>query len=488
MISISGLSLPSGAGLTKRDIKISVKKLKIIQKLGKLKELETMKFINGEMDRTLESDISKNFIVIFLFIFLFLRIIFCYYLGWEEIPKGSDGNSYNGYALAILHNDDWLSNPDFDGDYRPPGYPLMLAIIYFIFGENNYFAVFCVQAIVSAVTIYYIYLLSKSTLKSKKSALLTLLWAGLYLPYFMYSGNILREILVYFLITFTFYQLWQLFHNKKNSIINNFEFWKFSIAFLFLLHVDERFLFYIPIILLLFIIYKGTWLGLKQYSIFIAILLLLMVPWTIRNFIAYDEFVLINTRTLGKNIRGLVKIKNAKDETKTKYYRDYPSEEERALIKQGKNPKNRSKNEIEIIKKNVYPPKTKIHKIIYRSKEMWLPFRFWSDYDYVYNTAFRGPWSIRHNIASIIFYGSLIPFFIYGTINIFRNKVPGRWLIIAPVISHALLHFITAAGRERYRIQIDSFIIIIGCYGIIAFYYILKKKLSKTEDNYKLQS
>ena len=63
----------------------------------------------------------KNRLLICLFIFLVLRIAFSYFTGWKEIPPGSDAISFNSYALAILDRTDWLTNPDFYGNYREPG-------------------------------------------------------------------------------------------------------------------------------------------------------------------------------------------------------------------------------------------------------------------------------------------------------------------------------------------------------------------------------
>ena len=85
---------------------------------------------------------AKKNLLLFLSAFLLLRLIFSYFLGWHEIPPGSDAISYNGYALAILNQPDWLTNPSFLGDYRAPGYPLFLALIYSIFGAEDLFAVY----------------------------------------------------------------------------------------------------------------------------------------------------------------------------------------------------------------------------------------------------------------------------------------------------------------------------------------------------------
>ena len=48
--------------------------------------------------------------------------------------------------------------------------------------------------------------------------------------------------------------------------------------------------------------------------------------------------------------------------------------------------------------------------------------------------------------------------------NIIKKKEE-VWMILFPILCHFFLHFLMW-GNERYRIQIDAFIIILGCYGI----------------------
>jgi len=421
--------------------------------------------------------ISKK-ILLFLFSFFLLRIVYSYFFGWQQIPSGSDGISYNGYALAILNKTDWLTNPSFHGDYRAPGYPLFLALIYSIFGAENLFAVNFFQAIIGTLTVYYIFKLSSSIFCAKKS-FLTLFWAGLYFFYIWYTGRILRDTLVFFLLILAFYHIWCFFKNEgEEHFLRSKDLWKFMIVFTILLHTDERYLFYIPFISILFIIYRKNWVGIKQYLWFSGIIILLLIPWLARNYVAYNGFVLINTRTLDMRQKPISEYSKYLSDKKIekKQNKDYPSDEERELVKKGKNPNSRSSQEIEIIKKNIYAPSTFIKRKLYRFKEMWIPFRFWSDYEPFPKATFRGPWSLRHNLLSILFYGTLIPFVFYALFYLFKLKNKAVWFLIFPIVVHTVLHFLMW-GRERYRLPIDAFIIILGCYGIVACYVLFKNKL-----------
>ena len=411
---------------------------------------------------------GKGKLFLILLFFFFIRLIYCYLFGWDKIAPIGDANTYNGYALAILNQSDWLTNPSFVGEYRPPGYPLFLAFIYFIFGQEKLFAVYFFQSIISTLTVYYIYKLS-SSMFGERASLLALLWGGVSFLYLWYNGMVMRETIVIFLIIFSFYHLWIFFESEKAvHCLKNKNLLVFAVAFTLLLHTDARYLFYIPFLAILFIIYYDFWSAVKKYSCLLVMLIIFLIPWSIRNYIAYDGLVLINTRTIDarkESISMRLEMLNPSLFGQTENA-DYPGEEERNLIKEGKNPNNRSTSELEVIMNDVYAPSTLIGAKIYRLKEMWNPFRFWPDYEPFPQARFRGPWSIRHNIISICFYGTLIPFVFYSLICLFKARNKAVWFLVFPIIVQALLHFLMW-GRERYRLPVDAFIIILGCYVIM---------------------
>ena len=117
--------------------------------------------------------------------FFLLRVLYSYFFGWKQLFH--DAHGYNDYALAILNNADWLTNPEFHGHHRPCGYPIFLAMIYSIFDINNFYAVYIIQAILSTLTVYYIFKLSTSIL-TKHQSYVALFWSGFYFYYIWYTG------------------------------------------------------------------------------------------------------------------------------------------------------------------------------------------------------------------------------------------------------------------------------------------------------------
>jgi hypothetical protein len=423
-----------------------------------------------------------------LLIFLGLRIAYAYFLGWKQITIG-DALSYNNYALAILGQQDWLTNPAFPGDYRAPAYPLFLALIYKLFGPENFLAVYISQAIISVLTAYYIYRLSAS-LFGDKPAFLAMLWAGCYVFYIWHVGMLYRENLIFFLMIFSFYELWMYLRSKRRvHSLRSSRLWKFLIAFAILVHTDARYLFYLPFFSVLFLTYGGFWSGLRQYAWAMGIFAVLLVPWTVRNYVAYDGFVLINTRTLdlrgldkrdpiaAKRLDALRKTRSITQSTGVNKNEIYPDEEERSLIMQGMNPNKRPIEEIDAIRDGARPASAFPARKWYWLVSLWRPAKFKGDYLPYPTATFEEKWSQKHNVAGIVSYGLLLPFMLYGIFRLIRERRTIWVFLVLPIVVQTLLHVLLWA-RNRYRMPIDSFVIILAMFGFYCLYHTLRRGYS----------
>jgi len=373
-----------------------------------------------------------------------------------------------------------LINPSFLGNSREPFYPLFLALIYMFFGKGNFFAVYFIQILISTLTLYFIYRLSSDIIGEKKS-ILVLIWSGFYVNYLRFTGLVLRETVIFFLLILVFYYLWLILkYPLKKHILKSKNFWQFVLALTVLLHIDARYLFFIPFFLIPFIFYLDFKTGLKQYSWTLLIIVMTLVPWTIRNYIAYDAFILINTRTL--DLRPSIDRKDTFEKrlennvfdlgtiTHVEISNKYPSDEERLLINKGFNPKLRSDEEISVIKRGILPDSTLLSRKLYWLKEFWRVTRFKADYFPFPDARFQGVWSLKHNISNILSYGLLLPFAVVGLIVMYREKNRALLYLTFPIVVQTLLH-ILQWSRDRYRMPIDAFIIMIAIYGMFWCYF-----------------
>ena len=310
----------------------------------------------------------------------------------------------------------------------------------------------------------------------KRVAVIALFWSGLYGFYLWFGSLIARETLVYFFLIFFFYLFYVYLTNYqgKNRVFT------LALIYTFLIHTDIRYLYLLPAISLLFIIYKYFWQSIRSFFIFIFIVTIFSLPWTIRNIAVHNKFIFANLAIitvegnalkLSDELRGLLRRVS---EGKTLRLPDNPqclSNQERELIIKGLNPKGRSAEEVWAIKKGACPADALWKIRWYNLRELWRPFMLHGIYDprptcrFIY-------WSFRHNLFSLIFYGTLLPFILIGISILLIRKKKVTWFFLIPLLFHTVFHTLIW-GEYRFRTPIDSLLIILGAYGIDSVYKFL---------------
>jgi hypothetical protein len=443
-------------------------------------------------NKLLNTHISKNDQVIFILLLLFFIIrvlfiiVFSDFTQFKDREAVGDDYGYSMFALEINNGFNWLFfDTKFSGSHREPGYPFFVALIYFVFGLNNFLAVYIIQAALSTLMLLYIYKSSLLIFSNNKAALLALIWGGVTVVYMRYNGTILRETIIYFLMVLLFYRF---LLTARKHLFTVKEILILAILYTLLFHTDGRYLFYAPFLFIIFYLYqKGLLLAIKKFFLFALFVGLLTIPWGIRNYIAYRDIIIVSRYTISLTgeksyERGEHFVTKSIDSlystTAFKYNKKYPTEVERLAIKSGKNPNNRPAGEIELIKRNEYPAKTYLGRKWFFIKKMWQPYKFSSNYGSYPWALFYKPWSLKHNLSSILNYGILLPFFFFGIFILIKNRNKYWLIIILPIIVHFVLHALTF-GLQRYRYPIDAFIIIIGTFGIVYVYNLLFIRKSK---------
>ena len=153
-------------------------------------------------------------------------------------------------------------------------------------------------------------------------------------------------------------------------------------------------------------------------------------------------------------------------------------DDERNLILEGKNPQNRSFKELEAVRSGKAPADSYISKRFWMLKQFWRVTNFNGDF-FPYPSGIFTIWSLKHNIVNIIFYGILLPFFIFSLIFNFNKKSLDIKYFLYIILYQCVIHtFIWS--RVRYRHPIDPLIIIFGVNGMFLLYqYLNDKKIFK---------
>jgi len=180
--------------------------------------------------------------------------------------------------------------------------------------------------------------------------------------------------------------------------------------------------------------------------------LILSIPWAVRNYIVYKNFVLISTACFnpGINLFKTFKLQNNFKNYKVKYYVDYAGKKEKL-------------------------PTHLTSMYWIRLRKFFAPFQF-GTLSYT-NGAIILKRSLLGNICSIFSYGLLLPFSLIAIFHL-RKRRKVLLFFLLPIFFHTILHMYIAA-IARYRVQMDSFLIILAGQGIALVYlrWIKKQQL-----------
>ena len=247
-----------------------------------LAKLWEMKQIKNFLNRVDLMDEWKVLLSIFG-ISLIIRLL--YVILMPTVVVG-DAAAYDGLAIGLIEGKGYGGGTS---SYWPPGQPFFLAAIYTVFGYNPQIA--CIfQAFISSLTCIVIYYIGKTVL-NKKMGLISVFIAALYPTFIIYSGQLLTETLFIFLLPLSILYLLKVHEepSAKNLIIAGVS---FGLATL----VRPIIVGFIPFILIWMLLSSKE--RKRNLMKFIAIFLIAMVvvsPWTIRNYNVHHEFVLVST-------------------------------------------------------------------------------------------------------------------------------------------------------------------------------------------------
>jgi len=419
-----------------------------------------------------ESKISQRKLIVILFIIvLTIRLIVGLYFYKIEIWRTfADDLAREAYANTILQKGIifHLQNYKSAESIFAPGIPVVLALNKLIFG-NTWLPVFILNSLISSITCLIIYYISLRFFNSIVSYF-AFIWSAFYPNYIRYIGTGGNEPWIVFLFSASF--LFLIFTIQRKNI--GLELILFSFLSTILFHFDERYLVY-PFLFSIFLLFGNSDFSVKvkKLVLYVTLTILFSLPWIIRNYIVYDDLVLISCRTLNLTHP----ILSHRDELLFFDHEpqvDYLTTEQIDSIEAGlltTFPDGRiiNKDEINAIKNGNFPYEFSVlEKYISRFNCLFLPFKFKDSYR-ISGFTFYKSWSFKHNILSIFSYGILI-FLSFIAIIILHQKKEKMVLklFMSIIVFHSLIHVLFIPyTRDRYRHPIDFVFIILGCYALV---------------------
>ena len=244
---------------------------------------------------------QKNIIFLGVVIFLFIYLIVP--LNTKQVEVRADALLYHSIADAILKsssniiiNNDQFGEDDI-GLVIMPGYPFIVAIVYFVFGEE-YINVIMFQIIISLIAIL-VYNKISQKLYSPCIAFLATLWLISYQPFLKYSSYLLIESLTLSLLIFSIFFIQKYFRNYINK-----DLYIFSLIFAVLISVNNRFIVHAAFIFTFLFILSLKFRKVHLRSVILSGLTVVMIllPWHIRQYVVYNKIILFSPIRTGQAV------------------------------------------------------------------------------------------------------------------------------------------------------------------------------------------
>lgn len=234
--------------------------------------------------------IPKSKIIIFLII-LFSFLAPLVYSFVYRIAPVVDALAYDKIAINLLEGRGFKEEADKSYEFdlaivrAGPAYEFFLAGVYAVFG-HHYEIVWILQAFLHAVSAYLIFLSCREIFKEKGDAigLIAATLFGLHPDLIEISAMLMTETTYLFLIVLVIWLFIKLY--QKSEQIRYSVFLSFATGLAILSRPPV--ILFIPIILIFYILNKKY----KQGAVFLALLILTLLPWVIRNYFIYHQFIL----------------------------------------------------------------------------------------------------------------------------------------------------------------------------------------------------
>lgn len=396
-----------------------------------------------------------------------IRLLFCAFY-WVGKPVTHDAQEYlllaenvvegKGFAYEITPGD------KVEHHERAPIYPLFLAIIMTIFSKN-YLAIKIIQAILASFLPLIIYKASK-LLFNERTGFVAAWITAIYPPLIWGTAEFLSESLFTLIAAAGFYYLIKF--QKSGSLKD------LCIAILYLLigaHTKPVMLMGFPFIVLWIFLRKGVKrsLAFKHAVFFTIVSILLLIPWTVRNYTVQKKFILIaseggitfwtgnNELAVGDgDMAANPQIKLLNNELRKQHGYPSPAEMERVYYSEA----------VRFIKTE---PGSFFLLLLKKTFYFWFPVG-----------RSMSLFSLKHQITSHISYFPILLLAVIAVIKLIQaHKTP-----FLPLIS--MLSAMTACviffPQERYRIPMtDPFLIMLAAYLISEKISVFRKKFKRKQ-------
>jgi 4-amino-4-deoxy-L-arabinose transferase-like glycosyltransferase len=222
-------------------------------------------------------------VVVAIFL-LSLAVRLAYVAVVPAVPLETDATYYDTIGWNLAQGKGFSNQAGEPTAFRPPGYPLLLAGVYYVAG-HNLDGVRWIQALLGA-GICVLVCLTARRLYDDRSAKLAGILCALYPPFIIPTSDILSEILFMFWLGLAVYGV-----ISKEAVG-----WRFAAGLVLGMALMTRsiLVFFLPFLIGWFILVRRR-RALSSTAAVLGGVLLVVLPWTIRNYAHFGAFVPLTT-------------------------------------------------------------------------------------------------------------------------------------------------------------------------------------------------
>jgi 4-amino-4-deoxy-L-arabinose transferase-like glycosyltransferase len=351
-----------------------------------------------------------------------IRILYAVLVGTDPdiIPNPITYDFARGREIAEGAN--WLSQPI---SPRAPGYQLMLGALFSIGGIHQWLVII-LQSIFGGVIAFMVYRIGEKAL-GKWVGLASALWFAVYVHQVHFTSIVVQDVTVGMLALLVCYSLIRYSRSMRGAL------WT-AITYTVLVHFDPQYLLFLPALVLYYLFSAGRYqlIRVQHTFLFLGTVLMLLAPWTIRNYRVYGDPIPIALEA-------------------TKYLPPVQASPDLADDRLGNG----------LSRPGFWR----------NSVEYWRVMRL---VEGVQNTPGGGqrvvtPWSFRHNATSLVTYGLLLPFFLVGLwMSVKSRNRTGIVLVIAVVGMYLIRAFY--GGTPRARLPAEPLLILLAFHAAANLY------------------
>jgi len=424
---------------------------------------------------------NENLFLVSIFIFSFIiRLVAIFYLKhylnplvWENGGIADNILAGKGFSIGFL-------GPEGPTSWQAPFYPYLLAFFYAFMGKGylTYLCIEILQSLIMSLIPVFLYKSAK-IIFNPEVAILTAIVSSLFPLTIWYATRIHHTAFTFFFISLAFYLFLKSFEaeNKKYFIL---------VGFVVGLGVLIE-----PVIIMLFLafsvwagIQRGFLYSIKKNTIPLLIIILIISPWTFRNYRIHGKLIFIKS-SFGKEFwmgnnphaTGTSFAEGGNDEITNVYppviydeLKKYPELTRNKLLQ----------NEaLQWIRNN---PLDFISLILKKVLYFW-----WYPPDNLVRHSGEGE-AIKYALIKKLYWGGMLILFLYGIIQGVKNKNKYVMLMLLICIFHSMVYILTHVGQMRFRGVIEPIILIYVMYGALCLWVWCKSKIMEPILLYKNES